>query len=336
MSRAMVRRAAGVGLATGLGLAVSVLVITLSWQALAVIWPVVFVLVIPTGALAVNLALPRRGGAVAAAEVGLIAGGVAAVISALALYASYQYGGIGAYGLAGIMLSPPFRIGPYNWFGPVPWPLPLLVPLGMALSALQAWLYYELFVDPDAGLRGALADWIARRPAALQSKLLVGFLLLVAGIFLVGWVGFAAMEDMHARLHVLALKAEWWGHLRTIQATVQAERALLDELAVRPAPDAQGRLQQLDAQARGEIDHLLNYPPHTAIFVMSPAVVRREAVALRPLVEAIATPYATFSTQLQEAASAYGGGDRARAAAMLSRRMTFVESTQKGATAGQS
>src|SRR5262249_60081822 len=67
---------------------------------------------------------------------------------------------------------------------------------------------YLLLADPDADLRGALADWIARRRIALQSKLVVGFLVLVAGILLVGWAGFAAMEDMHLRLHSVEIRAE--------------------------------------------------------------------------------------------------------------------------------
>src|SRR5262249_57268583 len=129
-------------------------------------------------------------------------------------------------------------------------------------------MYYEWLLDPDAGLRGVLTNWVARRPATLQSKLLVGFLLLVGGFFLVGWVGFAAMEDMHVRLHLLEVRAEWLGHLRTIQVATQAEQALLDEVAAAPRPEAVDRLRQLDAQVQAELAHLLNYPPHPDAFVM--------------------------------------------------------------------
>jgi signal transduction histidine kinase/DNA-binding response OmpR family regulator len=307
-------RAAFVGLATSLALAMGVLLLFL-WPTNPPFWPVVFVPVIPTGALAVSWALPRRGGAASAALVGLIAGLVAGAVSAVVLYAAVTQGRP-ILNLVGILRAPPFHLGPYNWFGPVPWPLPLLVPLGAALSALQAWLYYVLLAEPDAGLRGALSNWIARRPATLRSKLLLGSLPLVAAIFVVGWVGFAAMEDMHTRLHSLELRTEWWSHLRTVQTAIQAERRLLDEVAAAPFPETLDRLRQLDAQVTTELAHLMDYPPHPILFQMGVERIRQEATALRPLVAAVSTPYATFSTRLQETADAYVAGDQARAAAL--------------------
>src|SRR3954449_936948 len=129
MNAAMVRRAVGAGLATSLLLAIGVLLVVVQ-RDFQKIWPIVFVPVMVTGALAVNWALPRRGGAAAATTVGLIAGTVASLVSVLALYeASIQ--GLQIFNLVGTLRAPPFNLGPYNWFGDVPWTLPLLVPIGI-------------------------------------------------------------------------------------------------------------------------------------------------------------------------------------------------------------
>ena len=75
-------KAIGVGLAAGSTLAGMVL-LTLIWPGLRVIWPLAFVAVIPTGALAAHWAGPARGSA--AARLGLLAGGAAGGLSAGAL-----------------------------------------------------------------------------------------------------------------------------------------------------------------------------------------------------------------------------------------------------------
>ena len=84
MTRRTLVRAVETGLATSLSLALGVAVSFL-WTPPPPFWPTVFLIVIPTGALAVNLALPRRGGGVSAAVVGLIAGLVSGVVSAIVL-----------------------------------------------------------------------------------------------------------------------------------------------------------------------------------------------------------------------------------------------------------
>lgn len=308
----MVVRATGIGLVTGLLLAVGV-GLTLVWPDLRVVWPLVLVPVIPTGAFAVHGALPPRAGSTRAALAGLVAGTVAGMVSAAVLYAASSHEP--AWNLVGVLRAPPLGLGPYDWFGPVPWPLPLIAPLGAALAAVQAWLYYRLLVDPAADVQGRLADWVARRPAGLQSKLLAGFLALVASTFLVGSLGLAAMEDMHQRLHVLELRAEWLGHLRTVQSAVEAEREILADLAVAPRVGALQRLRELDTQVQAELTHLTNYPPHAA-FIMNEAHRRRELATLGPLVTAVRAPYAAFSGALQEAASSYMAGDRVGASAL--------------------
>jgi hypothetical protein len=122
-----------------------------------------------------------------------VAGGVAGATSAVALYLAGQHHPL--WELAGVLAAPPLRLGPFPWFAPVPWPLPLLIPLGMALAGVQAGLYYRWCVDPATDVREALADWVARRPTALQVKLRAGFLLVVAATLLVGWLGFGALEN---------------------------------------------------------------------------------------------------------------------------------------------
>src|SRR4029079_11950654 len=140
-------------------------------------------------------------------------------VSAVVLYvASMQRPG---FNIANVLQGDPFNIPAYDWFGPVAWCIPFLPLVGAVLSALEAWLYYVLLAEPDAGLRGGITDWIARRPLPLQSQLLAGFLLLIAGSFLVGLLGFSAMESMHAQLHVANARSEVTVHLRAVQAAVQ-------------------------------------------------------------------------------------------------------------------
>src|SRR5262249_27240822 len=159
---------------------------------------VVFVAVLPTGALAAGWAPRPRAGVRMATIAGLVAGTVAGGGSAGGVLAARGRGP--PRGLVGGRGAPPHPPGPSAWFGPVPWPLPLLVPLGAALAAAEAGLYYRFVVDPTADVRSLLADWIARRPMGLHAKLLVGCLLLAAGSGIVGLVGFAMLEDVHQRL----------------------------------------------------------------------------------------------------------------------------------------
>ena len=42
--------------------------------------------------------------------------------------------------------------------------------------------------------------------------------------FLVGWVGFASLEEMHFRGHLLQLHAEWKHHLSEVEAALDAEQ----------------------------------------------------------------------------------------------------------------
>jgi class 3 adenylate cyclase len=290
-----VLKAIGVGLATGSTLAGMVL-LTLIWPGLRVIWPLAFVAVIPTGALATRWAGPARGAGTVG--LGLLAGAAAGGLSAEALLlASRQEP---AWDLVGVLGAPPFGLGPFDWFGSLPWTLPLLPPLGAILAALEAWLCDLLFTPPASDIRVALANWIARRPLTLQSKLLVAFLVLVGGTFLGGWLGFAAMESTHQRLHGLELQTEWSGHLRSIQTVVRQERAILDVPDAGSWPARLGHLRQLDAQVRAEIDHLASYPPHPDLPV-SDAQRRQEAEALRPLLDTASAPYLAFSARLQQA-----------------------------------
>src|SRR5262249_42115322 len=120
---------------------------------------------------------------------------------------------------------------------------------------------------------------------------------------------------MHQQLHLVMLRTEVAGHLRTLQTIVRAERETLEDVAAAPRPDALDHLRQLDAQVQAELTHLVTYPPHVG-FAINPDVRRHQVGALGARVAAIRAPYEAFSAQAQQAASASLAGDRAQAAAL--------------------
>src|SRR5438874_2778915 len=107
------RRAVAIGLATGGALGVGAL-LTLLLPALRIIWPVVFLAVLPTGALAACWALRPRAGVRRAMIAGLVAGTGAGIVSAGVLLAASVREP--AWNLVGVLSAPPFALGPYTWF----------------------------------------------------------------------------------------------------------------------------------------------------------------------------------------------------------------------------
>jgi signal transduction histidine kinase len=132
------------------------------------------------------------------------------------------------------------------------------------------------------------------------------------------------MEDMHQNLHVANLRSEAPSHLRTVQAAVQTQREILQDLARGDTPTGIDRLPDLDRQVQAELTHLATYPMHRG----SGGLAGRRAAEVGPLnaaVSAIRGPYAAFSAGLEQAAAAYLAGDRALAAAVA----TSVVPTQR-------
>src|SRR5262249_25957437 len=109
---------------------------------------------------------------------------------------------------------------------PVPWLW--FFPIGIVGAALQAWLYYV--VARQLHLGGYVVQRLARYRASFQSKLLLGFALLGGLIFLVGWLGFAAMQDMHLTVHRGRAMQHWLEHTFQLQASLRAQTAALSRL----------------------------------------------------------------------------------------------------------
>src|SRR5262249_8072914 len=107
-------KAIGVGLATASALA-GVVLLTLIWPGLRVIWPLAFVAVIPAGVLAMAWTRPsRRAGALC---LGFLAGAAAGGLSAEVLFLASRQESL--WDLADVLGAPPFDLGPFDWFGPL-------------------------------------------------------------------------------------------------------------------------------------------------------------------------------------------------------------------------
>ena len=139
----------------------------------------------------------------------------------------------------------------------------LFVPIGVGLSALQAWLVYVVG-------RARLDLWtvrtVARYRAQFQRKLMLGFVILGVMIFAVGWLGFAAVEEMHGSLHGGRVMQHTTDHVVRIQSNFRAESEALTRAAVDPSAD---NLQAVSAAGKlvaDELAHLKQVPapPHTA------------------------------------------------------------------------
>src|SRR5581483_466730 len=96
---------------------------------------------------------------------------------------------------------------------PTPWAWFFLI--GPGLAALQAGLYFP--ITRLSRPAGRLVDVLAGYRASFYHKLMLGFTLLGVLIFAVGWLGFAALEEMHANVHQSRLIAHWSEHLAHVQ-----------------------------------------------------------------------------------------------------------------------
>jgi len=280
----MVKEAVKAGLITGLVMSVMALVISLWWDSWRVVWPMAFVPLFITGVYAVHraggLIVDTRGAALAGAAAGITAATVTvAAIVLLSIYGTVVVPSlIPLWSMTTLLQDSPFFITqnrlffelprplPFPWVfnqttgdgvlvSRIPWTLPAFFPLGALLAALQAWLYYS--VGPQSNLGRRTAEWIARKRVSFQVKLLVGFFSLGVMIFVVGWLGWAVMEEMHFQVHAGRVRQHLLDHVLRVQNNYRLmSEALSNDSAIQ-------QVVTLNHQIAAELTHLKTFPPPT-------------------------------------------------------------------------
>lgn len=284
----MVKQSLKAGLITGLLMSATAFVMSYWWDSLRTVWPMAFVPLFITGVYAVH----RAGELITDARRATLAGGLAGLAAAMVAVAAIAllsiFGTtivpslIPLWSLAPLLQDSPFLLPPNLLFlelpGPlpfpwvfnlttragvlvsrIPWTLPLYLPLGALLAALQAWLYYSVGPQSDLGRRAA--EWIARKRVSFQSKLLVGFFSLGVMIFVVGWLGWAVMEDMHFQIHEGRIRQHLLDHMLRVQSNYQLLSTVLPQLSTSPNDAAMQQLATLSKGIAAELTHLKTFPP---------------------------------------------------------------------------
>ncbi len=304
----LVRRSLIAGVITGSGTAVLVLLILFAHDELHLVWPFAFVPVFATGVIA----LSRAGSAVRRTRDAALAGALAGIPAALISIATILVAGVWTQNSAEFVpvnavaywnLNPILQSGPFfltrdRLFYDLPFPMPgwwpyrgagaatpqmlwtltLFFPLGIVLSAMQAGLSHLL--GARVALPDRLVSAVARARRTFSFKLRMGFAVLIAMVFVVGWLGFGSTEEMHSRLHRGRVLQHWRDHIASIESNVGAQAAALARLG--SAPDA-AALQQVTAigqRVTAEFAHLKTIPPprHT-----DPAAGRENLTAVAEL-----------------------------------------------------
>jgi class 3 adenylate cyclase/HAMP domain-containing protein len=284
----MVKQALKAGLITGLLMAATAFVMSYWWDSLRTVWPMAFVPLFITGVYAVH----RAGELITDARRATLAGGLAGLAAAMVAVAAIAllsiFGTtivpslIPLWSLAPLLQDSPFLMPPNLLFlelpGPlpfpwvfnqttragvlvsrIPWTLPLYLPLGALLAALQAWLYYS--VGPQSNLGRRAAEWIARKRVSFQVKLLVGFFSLGVMIFVVGWLGWAVMEDMHFQIHEGRIRQHLLDHMLRVQSNYQLLSEAFPRVSYNPNNAAIQQVTTLTQHIAAELTHLKTFPP---------------------------------------------------------------------------
>ncbi|MBI2531525.1 MAG: HAMP domain-containing protein [Deltaproteobacteria bacterium] len=258
------------------------------WDSLRTVWPMAFVPLFITGVYAVH----RAGRLITDARRATLAGGVAglaaAVVTVAAIFLLAILGTtvvpslIPLWSLAPVLLDSPFFIPPnvlffelprplpfpwvFNLTPPggvlvsrIPWTLPLFLPLGALLAALQAWLYYAL--GPQTNLGSRTAEWIARKRVSFQTKLLVGFFSLGVMIFVVGWLGWAVTEEMHFHIHAGRVRQHLLDHVVRVQDNHRVLSEAISRLSTLPNDAAIQEVSTVSKRIAAELAHLKTFPP---------------------------------------------------------------------------
>jgi signal transduction histidine kinase len=251
-----------------------------------IMWPMAFAPLFVTGILAVHRAgvVSDLGRATAAGALAGLAGAAVVVLGLTLVLIMDGRDPVNAptrqWTLQPVLQSPPFGIAPaalfYDLPGLLPFPwsynrptaapevsripitLPLFFPVGVALAALQAALYWPVRRFRVDAL--AIAS-IARLHASFQTKILAGFFILSSMIFAVGWLGFATVEEMHGRIHVARATEHWLDHTVSIQTNLRAYGSALSRLVVDGDTTAQSEIADRDKAITAEFNHLKAIPP---------------------------------------------------------------------------
>jgi len=357
----LVKQALKAGLITGLLMSVITFVIFLWWSRVNIFWPMAFVPLFITGVYAVHRAGrlmtdPRR-----AALAGGVAGLAAAVVtvvtitllSILATTFAPPHPGPSLWSLVPVLLDSPFFMSPkvlffelprplpFPWvfnvktpdgvlISRVPWTLPLYLPLGALLAALQAWLYHALGPMTNLGVRAAAS--IARRRASFQVKLLVGFFSLGVMIFAVGWLGFAATNQMHVQTHAGRARQHWLDHALRLQTNLRAQSEAFSRLSTSPNEAALQEVSTLSKRIGAELTHLRTFPPPAHPFESVGAIATalyRETEKRLPAIREADSRFGALNRATTRLIELYRGGNTDGAQALLA----SLEPLQRAVTA---
>ena len=284
----MVKQALKAGLTTGLLMSVMALVVLLWWDHLRIVWPMAYIPLFVTGVYAVHRTTRFLANVRSAALAGAVAGLAAAAVTVVAIALLSILGTLFVpyitplWSLVPLLQDSPFLISPnllffdlpkplpFPWVfnqttsngglvSRVPWTLPLFVPLGSLLAGAQAGLYYSVGPQSDLGRRAA--EWIARKRVSFQVKLLVGFFSLGVMIFVVGWLGWAVMEEMHFQIHIGRVKQHLLDHVLRIQSNHRLLAEALSRLSSLPNDAAIEQVSTLSQRIGAELTHLKTFPP---------------------------------------------------------------------------
>lgn len=188
----------------------------------------------------------------------------------------------------------------------IPHTMPLFLPVGTVLSALQAWLYYSLTRRADVG--GRAAARIARLRASFQTKLLVGFLLLSIIIFATGWLAWAQTEAMHFLVHQGRATQHWLDHALSLRRNLTAQTEALSRLAEAGDEATSQEVSSLGKKVADELIHLKRSPPpaHPATSTgMIGQVLRDEAEKRLPSVHDLDSRFSELDAAVGRALATY-------------------------------
>ncbi len=342
----LVKRALQAGLITGLAMILLALVIMFWWAQVGAVWPAMFAPVFVTGVYAVLCGGRTVTTARAALLVGALAGLAAAALSVVgvtltAIIAAATPNRGGGIVLVGILADSPFyvplerlwldlpRLLPFPWpytrtladgvaVSRIPVPWLWFFPVGSVGAALQAWLYYT--VARQLRLGGRVVVRLARYRASFQSKLLLGFALLGALIFVVGWLGFAAMEEMHRTVHRGRVTQHWVDHTFQLQASLRAQTAALSRLTTAGDEAPFQEVVSSGQKIAADLTHLKQVPPpvHPATTVgITGPIMLLEARKQLPAVQEVDARFGAFNQAALRAVDLYRSGNAAEAQALL-------------------
>jgi|SoiMethySBSTD1v2_1073268.scaffolds.fasta_scaffold95328_3 class 3 adenylate cyclase/HAMP domain-containing protein len=284
----MVKEGFKAGLITGLLMSVIAVVIALWWDQLRIVWPMAYIPLFVTGVYAVHrtsqFITDLRSASLVGAAAGLAAATVTvAAITLLSILGTFYVPSlVPLWSLVPVLQDSPFLITsnslffdlprtlPFPWVfnqttrdgilvSRIPWTLPLFLPTGALLAALQAGLYYS--VGPQSNLGRRAAEWIARKRVSFQVKLLVGFFSLGIMIFVVGWLGWAVMEEMHFQIHVGRVRQHLLDHVLRVQSNHRLLSEALSRLSTSPNDAAIQQVSTLSQRIAAELTHLKTFPP---------------------------------------------------------------------------